>query len=43
LLNCAALKAGCSDPYVVEGVPPFPNAYNGHFIHMTVVSVAPRR
>jgi hypothetical protein len=43
--NCTAIancsESGCDSPNVVPGVPPAPNAYDGQFAQVDVVSVVP--
>ena len=39
--NCRAFGSAVCQPYVVAGVPPAPNAFDGQFVHIEVVLVVP--
>jgi hypothetical protein len=39
--NCVDVKVQPCQPYVINGIPPAPGAFNGQFIQMNVVSVKP--
>ncbi len=40
-MNCTSYDGTCT-PFIVPGVPPYPNAFSGQFLQLDVLGVAPK-